>query len=142
WENRGPLHITDDVYTRVLSVRPCVRIGPDGFFLHETVAEYLQLARMSPAELKRVGIRTPRKLSRASQIRIAGGGTLIFDEYGRLKYHVHNGIFDKKRQSARIAHLWENGWYRESSPKSNPAFADLHRQRILDLPQFSEERWT
>ncbi|MCA9066800.1 MAG: hypothetical protein KDA96_27220, partial [Planctomycetaceae bacterium] len=63
WENRGPLHITDDVYTRVLSVRPCVRIGPDGFFLHETVAEYLQLARMSPAELKRVGIRTPRKLS-------------------------------------------------------------------------------
>ena len=43
WENRLELKIRDDSYIEVQSVRPCIRIGPDGFVLHETVAEYIQI---------------------------------------------------------------------------------------------------
>jgi hypothetical protein len=39
-------------YTEVLSVRPCTRVSPDGFTLRETVAEFYQVARLTPAELR------------------------------------------------------------------------------------------
>ena len=42
WENRGPLNIAKEGYVEVENVRPCYRIGPDGFILRETVAEYVQ----------------------------------------------------------------------------------------------------
>src|SRR5262249_16697102 len=38
WQNRRALGLVDGVFTRVLSVRPCLRVAPDGFFLRETVA--------------------------------------------------------------------------------------------------------
>jgi hypothetical protein len=41
WENRRALKVREDSYIEVQSVRPSIRIGPDGFVLHETVAEYI-----------------------------------------------------------------------------------------------------
>ena len=46
WANRAALEVYDQANTRVLSVRPCTRVGPDGFVLHETVSEYLQTLEM------------------------------------------------------------------------------------------------
>src|SRR5262249_10928408 len=43
WENRKALEIHKDGNVEVQSVRPCTRIGPDGFVLRETVAEYIQI---------------------------------------------------------------------------------------------------
>ena len=65
WDNRGPLKLQDGAYTQVLSVQPSTRIGVDGFVVRETVAQYYQVARLTPDELRDVGIRLPRDYERA-----------------------------------------------------------------------------
>jgi hypothetical protein len=59
WDNRKVLQLRDGAYTEVLSVRPCVRTGLDGFVLRETVAEYYQVARLTPEELKAARVTAP-----------------------------------------------------------------------------------
>ena len=41
------------------------------------------------------------------EVTLFGGGALIFDEYGRLKFHVRNKILNSSRQTSRLRHLWE-----------------------------------
>src|SRR5262245_62469404 len=89
WENRKTLKIDEDSYIEVQSVRPSIRIGPDGFVLHETVAEYIQILTLWTGELKSVlKITPPPEIPGNRRIRIFGGGVLIFNEYGQLKYHI------------------------------------------------------
>ncbi|MGH7709887.1 MAG: hypothetical protein ACREOG_01305, partial [Gemmatimonadaceae bacterium] len=107
WENRSDLKLTDDAFTQVLSVRPSLRVGPDGFALRETVAEFYQVLRLPPNELtERWGITLPPTLSDSDLIPLYGGGTLIFDEYGRLKFYIHNSLGNVKRQQRRLDHLF------------------------------------
>jgi len=75
------------------------------------------------------------------RIRLTGGGTLIFDEYGKLKFHVHNHVLHARKQAERIDFLWNNGWFRDGRSMTTVDFSGLHRQRILDSPRFSEEAW-
>jgi hypothetical protein len=53
WENRDLLELRDGAYTEVLSVRPSVRTGIDGFVVRETVAEYYQGGKSRSATLCR-----------------------------------------------------------------------------------------
>ena len=64
WENRGKdgLDIHKDGYVEVQSVRPCTRIGPDGFVLRETVAEYMQILTLRADELPAALKITPPEL--------------------------------------------------------------------------------
>jgi hypothetical protein len=140
WENRKPLQLYENAYTRVLSVRPCLRIGPDGFALRETVAEYMQIVDLQAGELKRLQITLPEDMPKDQEIRLYGGGTLIFDEYGRLKYHVSNRLNNRERQSRRIEYLWRFGYYRDPSSFRN--FANLHRKkRAASLPMLVTQEW-
>jgi hypothetical protein len=59
WDNREELELREGAYTEVLSVRPSRRTGSDGFVLRETVVEYYQVARLTPAELREKGIKAP-----------------------------------------------------------------------------------
>jgi len=59
WENRGDLQLEPCAYTQVLNVRPSIRIGIDGFVLHETVAQYYQVARLTRDELIAAKVRVP-----------------------------------------------------------------------------------
>lgn len=131
WENRKPLKIDDTGYIEVASVRPCTRIGPDGFVLRETVAEYVQIQTLAAGELKQaLGITPPPGLPVWRRVRLFGGGALIFDEYGQLKYQIANRIEDAKRQQARLEYLWEVGFFEEApDPKSH--FANLHLARAM-----------
>ncbi len=179
WENRDALDVREGAYTEVLTVRPCIRIGPDGFALHETVAQYYQVARLTPAEAKAKMIDLPEKYldalraeRRAADQRrkkrlksagandadengsgdepvtepttpVYGGGALIFDEYGKLKYHVHNDVFGS-RQTERLAYLWETGLIRVEAKEArlSPArLSALHRQRAIDARHFPEQGW-
>lgn len=129
WENRDALHLETDGFTQVLSVHPCVRVGVDGFTLRETVATYYQVARVTAGEAKKRDIRIPKGLVRemlkkeesargeqqaegqdrdAPTLALYGGGTLIFSEAGRLKYHIWSPVFGAK-QEERIRHLFEIG---------------------------------
>jgi hypothetical protein len=72
-----------------------------------------------------------------------GGGTLIFDEYGRLKYHVHNDVFGK-RQSQRLEYLYQAGLLRAGRTGARLSAARLsavHRLRATDARRFPQEGW-
>ena len=131
WENREPLLVCDGAYGHVLSVRPCLRIGPDGFSLRETVAEFLQVLEVTAAELSSLNIRAPRGMPRHQPIWLHGGNTLIFDEYGRLKFNIHNRIHDTARQSKRLQYLWDSGFFREDV-RPPRRFAEMHLKRAMN----------
>jgi hypothetical protein len=137
WENRNALKIDADSYVEVQSVRPAVRVGPDGFVLHETVADYIQILTLQANELKkRLGIISPTGIDPGRRIRIFGGGALIFDEYGQLKYQIANRIENRKYQQTRLDYLGESGFFDEP-PQPTPSsrlqtqFAQLHRMRLM-----------
>jgi hypothetical protein len=102
WENRHALGLYEDVYTRVISVRPCFRMGPDGFHIRETVSEYLQIMDLEAGRLKRLGIKRPNEMPDSTNVRIFGGGVLIFNEFGQLKYHIRSRLDNADRQSTRL----------------------------------------
>lgn len=130
WENRQQdyLGLLDDGYTRILSVRPCARVGPDGFILRETVSEYLQVLKIRAGDLVKLELTKPLSMPDDQEIYLYGGGALIFDEYGRLKYHVYNPLHGKK-QNDRLRYLWDHGYYR--ADRSQLAFAGMHRMRAI-----------
>ena len=111
WANRDPLKVYEDAYTRVISVRPCVRVGPDGFVLRETVSEYHQVMEVAARHLPGVAdeMTKPAGMPDDTPVRLHGGGVLIFDEFGHLKYHVRSRIDNAERQNNRLAYLWRNG---------------------------------
>jgi hypothetical protein len=127
WQNRKALELYEDSYTRVLSLRPCLRIGPDGFALRETVVEYMQIVTVLAGELGRLKITAPEDMPADQELMLYGGGTLIFDEYGRVKYHITNRVNHAERQTQRLKYLWEYGYYRDPSSFRN--FANLHRKK-------------
>jgi hypothetical protein len=147
WENRRALRLHDGAYTRILSVRPCLRVAPeDGFTLRETVAEVHQQLSVAAGELRRYGIAKPAGMPDDREVTLLGGVTLVFDEYGRVKYAVGDGVFDparpavQARQEARLASLWERGLTRGGAAAGR-RFAALHRDRSIDAVTLAEERW-
>jgi hypothetical protein len=172
WENQDKLELRPQAYTQILSVRPCTRVGEDGFTLRETVAEYYQVARMTPQELLRLRIKLPEawveelKASRSTSAArrakalgngeaggpesddalvtpLYGGGTLIFDDYGRLKYWLHNDVFGD-RQAARLDYLYRAGLLRVGRGGARLSAARLsavHRLRAMDTRKFPQEGW-
>jgi hypothetical protein len=178
WDNRKEIGLPEGAYTKVLSVRPCMRIGLDGFTLRETVVEYYQVARLTEAELKQRKITVPagyaaelaeqragRQRRREESLRLGsgededdaleepdtdpvtpiyGGGVLIFDEYGKVKYHIHNDVFGS-RQTARLKYLWESGYLRagaDGDARLSPTrLADLHRQRATGARRVVTQSW-
>ncbi len=133
WENRWALGLEEDAYTRVISVRPCVRINPDdGFVLRETVAEYYQQMNILASELKHLGIKTPQGMPESQQITLYGGGALIFDEFGRVKFHIRNRLLNPERQTRRLQHLWDFGHF-TGQPSSDRRFAEMHQPFLTSL---------
>jgi hypothetical protein len=134
WENRRALKLHEQAYTKVISVRPCLRIGPDGFALRETVAEYIQMVTLKAQELQYFDppIGKPEGMHADQEIIIYGGAALIFDEYGRLKYQVFNRLNNSARQTPRLKYLWKSGYFDDAGTEVN-AFARLHLNRALNL---------
>lgn len=129
WENRKTLEVDARGYTECISVRPCVRQAPDGFILRETVCEYVQIASIFASEFKTMtGAERPKGMPTQTPLTVYGGGTLIFDQYGRIKYHILRKLGDSDRQSKRLAYLWQNGLI-EARPDKRNRFAALHRRR-------------
>ena len=82
-------------------------------------------------------------------IPLYGGGTLIFDEYGRLKFYIHNLLKNPKRQQRRLDHLFANGILPERASDRSASlnqgsrrsrdFSSLHRLRGFDAGNPREE---
>jgi hypothetical protein len=138
WENREVLELHPHAYTYVCSVRPCVRVDNDGFTQRETIAEYVQILDTQARELGPLRIRKPDAMPNDTRVVLYGGGVLVFDEFGRLKYHVGSGV-GSRRQSARLSYLWESGFYGERQGLRR--VAELHRARVLTAPSLGK-RWS
>ncbi len=138
WDNREQLKIDERAYTQVESVRPCLRIGPDGFAVRETIAEYVEMVTLQAGELDNFDISPPDEMPLDCEVTLYGGGTLIFDEYGKLKYQVRRRVFNAEKQTEKLKHLWENGYF-EGRRFQKMSFAQMHIQRTGNVsPKFSE----
>lgn len=137
WENREALDVERDAYTYVQDVRPSLRVGEDGFTLEETVAEYVQILTLRADELSTVGLRQPDGMRDYHSIRLYGGGTLIFNEYGQLKLHIGSGV-RSKRQQKRLDYLWNSG---ALDRRDDPSVAQFHRERNMNRSLRRKEGW-
>jgi hypothetical protein len=140
WQNRRALGLTDGAYTRVLSVRPCLRVGPDGFFLRETVAEYMQTVELEARELGRLKIEAPADMPPDTPVTLYGGAALIFDEYGRVKFSINNRLDNEVRQTRRLKYLWEYGHFNRGAARLR-RFSHLHRLRAGTSGGAVREEW-
>jgi hypothetical protein len=142
WDNRDRtrLNLDEGAYTEVLSVRPCTRVDPDdGFTLHETVAEYVQIRRLRADELKLVKVRPPDGMPADADVTLYGGGALVFDEFGRLKYHVDKPVGGED-QSAQLDRRWKSGAF-ETDRRRVRRFAALHLRRAAGSAAARREDW-
>jgi len=140
WENRALLGLHPEAFTRVTSVRPCTRSGPDGFVLHETVCEYVQTLQLLASELDVLQLKKPADMPDDKQLKMYGGGALIFDEYGHLKYHVYNPLLSTARQQQRLDYLWAAGALRGDTP-ARLTFSRMHLRRGADTITRPREEW-
>jgi hypothetical protein len=147
WANRGRLNLTPSAYTRIASLRPCVRTSPDdGLPLRETVAECLQYLQIHGSELAEYGLVKPIGMADDTQIKLEGGSTLILDDYGCLKYEVHNRLpipADEEsvvKAQARLDYLWEQGYFQPGASVA-ARLATLHRLRTTDALADRAEEW-
>jgi hypothetical protein len=136
WENRALFKLNEQAFTRVLSVRPCVRIGRDGFVLRETAVEYHQTLKVFASELSGLKIRKPVGMPDTTEVPLYGGNAVIFDEYGHVKYNIGNAIMEggrkeQERQSERLQYLWDHGAFTKGASKLR-ALSRMHLMRRTD----------
>jgi hypothetical protein len=147
WANRAKLSLTPTAYTRIASLRPCIRTSPDdGLPLRETVGECLQYVKIRASELGLYGLVKPEGMADETEIELEGGSTLILDDYGRLKYEVHNRLPDPEetkdvtKAQRRLQYLWEQGHF-EKGASFTARLATMHRLRAGEPPVPRTEVW-
>lgn len=135
WENADQFAIDTSYYTHVDTVRPSLRVGPDGLIVSESVAGYIQMFELTVGELEqRYGRSLPIDLAPDTRLQVFGGGTFVFDQFGRAKLHVYKPLDDWSRQVRRLEYLHRAGLYREGGTVGSTyglargqSFAQLHR---------------
>ena len=128
WDNRKALELDERAYAQVESVRPCLRIGPDGFAVRETVAEYVEMVTLQASELGNFNISPPDGMPDRKEVTLYGGATLIFDEYGRLKYQIRRRVLSPQ-QTEKLQELWDNGYYSSDRSLRSTSFSRMHQLR-------------
>lgn len=140
WENRQSLNLFEQAGTRITSVRPCSRLSPEGFQLKETVAECVQTLSISVGELKRFKIDVDFPLSAHDEVTLQGGSTLIFDDYGKLKYAIGTRLHNWEKQSERLRLMVDAGCFdRETTALGR--ISALHTERFMDTHSHRREGW-
>ena len=113
WDNAALLKIDPAYYLHVENVRPSVRIGPRGFVVAETVVDYVQELRLTRTEFdaraSSAGVSAPAAIPGDTVLGLWGGGTIVFDEFGALKYHHAKPLTDWARQADRLTYLIDQG---------------------------------
>ncbi|MBN8499821.1 MAG: hypothetical protein J0M19_01560 [Sphingomonadales bacterium] len=137
WENRDALKVNSRAYVEVLTIDPAARVGPDGILLHETICQYYQRVDIFGAEYTTLlGGERPEGLGTRDRFTAYGGGVLVFDQYGQVKYHIANPLDDAPRQADRARYLIDTGQLGHDHGPSRMRFALHHlaRQQREELP--------
>ena len=115
WDNATLFGIDSDYYLHVENVRPSVRVGPRGFVVSESLVDYVQELILTRDELDALAqkrdpaLRAPDSIPGDTQLKLFGGGTIVFDEFGALKYHNGKPLNDWERQIRRLQSLVDRG---------------------------------
>lgn len=115
WDNVALLQMRPRFFTHVENVRPSVRVGPRGFVVAETVVDYVQELIISSGDLAALArsetptFAGPSAIPSDTELKVWGGGTLIFDEFGGLKFHHVKPLWDWPRQQRRLEYLVRQG---------------------------------
>jgi Phage integrase, N-terminal SAM-like domain len=109
WENADVFSIDREYWLQVGSVQPSVRVGPDGLVVPEVVAAYVQAIDLTAAELADFGVESAAPLKPDMRLQLWGGGVLVFDQFGRAKYHQTKPLADWSRQARRLDYLVGHG---------------------------------
>ena len=140
WQNLDALGLSSDWYLEVESLRPAVRLGPDGLLVQEVICDYSQVFELTAGQARRFA-RSHRDLALPDEsalpstvpLQFWGGGTLIFDQFGRAKFHQHKYLNDWKRQTRRLDYLLRKGLFDtdgrlgfSTGAAAGMAFADMH----------------
>jgi len=146
WLNADLVHLDRAYYATVDDLVPSVRVGPDGLVLQEVVGTYRQMLNGTAAELAALAggkLKLPPGLDPETPVQIHGGGTLIFDQFGRAKHHLQKPLVDWSRQSRRLAYLVRNGMVDRSGRLGfSPGIAEGQRFAVLHDPSIDpEETW-
>jgi hypothetical protein len=140
WQNAQVLAVDVDAFTAVDAVKPLIRVGPDGITLRETVATYVQIIDVIAYQLGDYGIEKPPDMPGNLSVRLQGGATLIFDEFGQLKFSIGTSV-RSRMQTQRIASLWEHGYYDAELRRATRPFAKMHRDRSRGAVDIAKEVW-
>jgi hypothetical protein len=128
WDNLKALELAPEAYTKVNSVRSVHRVGPHGQILRETVCEFYQLIKQADAgTLRKLKIKVPKGLPKDARFDLVGGGTLIFDEFGSLKFYIANHL-NSSKQADRVNALRLKGQLTLEQAPDKP-FALMHLKR-------------
>jgi hypothetical protein len=133
WENRDKarLHISERAYTEVISIDSASRVGPDGIALDETICQYVQRIDLFGAEFKALlGTDRPAGMRTTDRFTAYGGGVVVLDQYGQVKYHIANRLDDATRQLARAEYLIDTGQIGGAGEPDRLRFAMTHLQRM------------
>ena len=131
WENRVALGISERGYTEVVSIDKSMRAGPDGIFLHETICQYVQIAEMFASECQAIlGCPRPKDMKTTQRIKAFGGGVIVLDQYGQVKYHIANPLTGGLRQGERLQYLVDTDQLAAGGAPSAMRFALLHQKRM------------
>jgi hypothetical protein len=113
-----------------------MRVGPDGIVIQEVITDYAQTLELTVAQAAGIeysDLEIPPELPPTTRLQFWGGGTLIFDQFGRVKLHQRKDLDDWERQSRRLKHLFDRSLFdtldRLGFSYGAPlgmAFADLH----------------
>lgn len=133
WENRDEnrLNLSERAYSEVISISSASRIGPDGIALDETICQYVQRIELFGAEFKKLlGADRPEGLRTTDRYTAYGGGVVILDQYGQVKYHIANRLLDPARQLARAEYLIDTGQVGSVGEPDRLRFAAAHLERM------------
>jgi len=114
------------------SVRPSVRVGPDGLVVQEVVATYYQTLDLTAAELRERGVRLGRGVAAETPVQLWGGGVLVFDQFGRARFHQRKPLADWRRQQRRLRYLVRHG-LRDSDGRYGFTLSIPHGQRFAAM---------
>ncbi len=139
WQNAAEFGIDTSMYLNVESVWPSQRVGPDGLIVVESVANYIQMLDLTAAEFAERSKQTlPESIPPTTPLQLLGGGTLVFDQFGRAKLHISKPLDDWERQARRLKHLVRTGILDRqgrlgfsAGTAQGQAFAQLHDASIM-----------
>jgi hypothetical protein len=134
WENAEVLGIDQRFYLKVEDVVPSARIGPDGFIVSESVTDYVQQLEATFADALALspGDFASIELPPETPVKFWGGGTIISDQFGRVKYHLPKRLDDWPRQARRLAYLVRRG-IRDSTGRYGFAYGTPPGMRFATL---------